>query len=64
MESQAEVHRSEDPVIAHVSHSPLQLDELIRLSGLAAPEVMSRLTLLELQGLIRELPGKFFVLAG
>jgi DNA processing protein len=61
--SQAEAARSEDPVIMHVSHSPLQLDELIRLTGLPTPEVMSRLTLLELQGLIRELPGKFFVLA-
>ena len=63
-ESQAEVQRSEDPLIIHLSHSPMQLDELIRFSGLPAPEVMSRLTLLELQGLIRELPGKFFVLSG
>jgi DNA processing protein len=56
--------RSEDPVIAHLSTTPLQMDELIRAAGLPAPEVMSRLTLLELQGLIRELPGKYFVLAG
>ena len=62
-ESQSEDVRPEDPVAAHLSHTPLQLDELIRFSGLPAPEVMSRLTLLELQGLIRELPGKFFVLS-
>lgn len=56
--------RCEDPIIAHLSGNPLQVDDLIRAAGLPAPEVMSRLTLLELQGLIRELPGKFFVLAG
>jgi DNA processing protein len=53
----------EDPIIAHLSNAPVQLDDLIRTSGLAAGEVMSRLTLLELQGLVRELPGKFFLLA-
>jgi DNA processing protein len=63
-EPQSEALRVEDPLIAHLSHAPLQLDDLIRAAGLPAPEVMSRLTLLELQGLIRELPGKFFVLAG
>jgi DNA processing protein len=62
-ELKSENVRPEDPVAAHLSHTPLQLDELIRFSGLPAPEVMSRLTLLELQGLIRELPGKFFVLS-
>lgn len=54
----------EDPILAHLSLTPVQLDELIRLANLPAPEVMSRLTLLELQGLIQELPGKYFVLAG
>ncbi len=53
----------EDPILTHLSLTPLQVDELIRLSALPAPEVMSRLTLLELQGLVQELPGKYFVLA-
>lgn len=53
----------EDPLLAHLSLTPMQLDELIRLARLSPPEVMSRLTLLELQGLIQELPGKYFVLA-
>jgi len=55
--------RPEDPLLNHLSLSPLQLDELIRLADLPAAEVLSRLTLLELQGLIQELPGKYFVLA-
>jgi DNA processing protein len=62
--SASEALRLEDPVIAHLSNTPLQLDDLIRAAGLPAPEVMSRLTILELQGLIRELPGKYFVLDG
>ncbi len=64
LKPQPEVLLSEDPIIANLSHNPLQLDELIRAVGLPASEVMSRLTLLELQGLIRELPGKFFILGG
>ena len=63
-EPSASALRLEDPIIAHLSNAPLQLDDLIRAAGLSAPEVMSRLTLLELQGLVRELPGKYFVLSG
>jgi DNA processing protein len=63
-EPRADPMISDDPVITLLSHTPLQLDDLIRNAGLPAAEIMSRLTLLELQGLIKELPGKFFVLAG
>ncbi|MCL6621074.1 MAG: DNA-processing protein DprA [Syntrophobacterales bacterium] len=54
----------EDPLLPFLGAEPLQLEELVVLSRLPAPEVLSRLTLLELQGLIRELPGKCYVLAG
>jgi DNA processing protein len=52
----------EDPLIPFLGTEPLQLEELVQASRLPAPEVMSRLTLLELQGLVRELPGKCYVL--
>ncbi len=52
----------EDPLLSLMGSEPIQLDELVQASRLAAPEVMSRLTMLELQGLIRELPGKCYVL--
>ncbi|MBM4285944.1 MAG: DNA-protecting protein DprA [Deltaproteobacteria bacterium] len=52
----------EDPLLPWLGSQPLQLDELVELSRLPAAEVMSRLTLLELQGLVRELPGKCYVL--
>lgn len=56
--------RADDPLLPFLGADPLQLEELVALSRLPAPEVMSRLTLLELQGLIRELPGKCYVLGG
>lgn len=52
----------DDPILPFLGAEPLQLEELVQLSRLPAPEVMSRLTILELQGLVRELPGKCFVL--
>lgn len=55
--------RVDDPLLPLLGSEPLQLEELVGLSRLPAPEVLSRLTLLELQGLIRELPGKCYVLA-
>jgi DNA processing protein len=54
--------RVDDPLLPLLGSEPLQLDELVQASRLPAPEVMSRLTLLELQGLVRELPGKCYVL--
>jgi DNA processing protein len=51
-----------DPLLPFLDSQPLQLDELVQLCGLPAAEVLSRLTMLELQGLVRELPGKCYVL--
>ncbi len=55
---------AEDPLLPFLGADPVQLEELVQASRLPAPEVLSRLTMLELQGLIRELPGKCFVLEG
>ena len=54
--------RLDDPLLPLLGCEPLQLEELVQASNLPVPEVMSRLTLLELQGLVRELPGKCYVL--
>lgn len=56
--------RVDDPLLPLLGSEPLQLEELVQASHLPAPEVMSRLTLLEIQGLVRELPGKCYVLDG
>ncbi len=52
----------EDPLLAFLGSDPMRLDELVQAAKLPASEVLSRLTILELQGLVRELPGKCFVL--
>jgi DNA processing protein len=52
----------EDPLLPFLGSDPVQLEELVQASRLPAAEVLSRLTMLELQGLIREMPGKCFVL--
>jgi DNA processing protein len=52
----------EDPLLALLGSEPLSLEEIVRATRLPAAEVLSRLTILELEGLIRELPGKRYVL--
>ena len=41
---------------------PMQLDALIDRAGLPAGQVLSQLTLLELRGVVRRDPGKFYAL--
>ncbi|MDP3183133.1 MAG: DNA-processing protein DprA, partial [Desulfobaccales bacterium] len=52
----------DDPLLLFIGSDPIQLEELVKASRLPPAEVLSRLTLLELQGLVRELPGKCYVL--
>jgi DNA processing protein len=52
----------EDPLLPLLGSEPLQLDELVQAVRLPVHEILSRLTLLELQGLVKELPGKCYVL--
>ena len=52
----------EDPLLPLLGSEPVQLEELVRTSHLPAKDVLTRLTLLELQGLVKELPGKCYVL--
>jgi DNA processing protein len=53
----------EDPLLPLLGSEPLQLEELVQAAGLPVQDVLSRLTLLELQGLVKELPGKCYVLS-
>jgi len=54
----------EDPLLPLLGSEPLQLEELVQAARLPVQDVLSRLTLLELQGLVKELPGKCYVLGG
>ncbi len=52
----------EDPLLPLLGSEPMQLDELVQTARLPVQDVLTRLTLLELQGLVKELPGKCYVL--
>jgi DNA processing protein len=52
----------EDPLLPLLGSEPVQLEELVQAARLPAKDVLTRLTLLELQGLVKELPGKCYVL--
>ncbi|MDP1762135.1 MAG: DNA-protecting protein DprA, partial [Deltaproteobacteria bacterium] len=54
----------EDPLLPLLGSEPLQLEELVQAARLPVQDVLARLTLLELQGLVKELPGKCYVLGG
>ncbi|HHV58593.1 MAG TPA: DNA-protecting protein DprA [Firmicutes bacterium] len=50
----------EEKVYSLFSERSLHIDELVRRSGLTAQEVTAILMMLELKGLVRQLPGKMF----
>jgi DNA processing protein len=52
----------EGNLLARISTSPVSIDNLIAQTGEKAGEVLNNLLLLELKGLIRQLPGKLFIL--
>jgi DNA processing protein len=53
----------ERTLLALLSHDPLHIDELIRLSGLPTTIVSSTLMVMELKGMIRQFGGMQYVLA-
>ena len=51
----------EDKLLKHLSAGPMNVDQLIVLTGGKSGEILNTLLLLELKGFIRQLPGKQFV---
>jgi DNA processing protein len=52
----------EDPLLQLMGSEPIQLEGLVNACHLPVKDILTRLTLLELQGLVKELPGKCYVL--
>lgn len=50
-----------EPLLALIGDDPASIEELIERSGSSASHVAARLLTLELEGLVRQLPGKRFV---
>ncbi len=53
----------EDKLMKLLTLEPLALDKLVEESGLATQQVLAALMFLELKGLARQLPGKYYVAA-
>jgi DNA processing protein len=53
----------EAALLSHLSHQPLHIDELTRLSELPSGMVSSTLSMMELKGMVQQVGGMSFVLA-
>lgn len=51
-------------IVAQLENGQRLVDDVIADSGLSAPLVLSSLTLLEVKGIVRRLPGRYIALAG
>lgn len=54
----------EEQIYRLLSHDPINLEELISVTGLPAQEVLAAIMFLEIKGLVRQLPGRLYVLRG
>lgn len=54
---------TEKSILAHLSHEPTPVNELVRTLDLPAAEVTSALALMELKGMVRQAGGTSYVLA-
>jgi DNA processing protein len=53
----------EQKIVSLLSQEPKHLDAIAAESGLSVPQVSSLLMMLELKNIVRQLPGKFFVIS-
>lgn len=53
----------EKALLAQISYEPIHIDQISRGAGLPAHVVSSTLTIMELNGLVKQVPGMQYVLA-
>ena len=51
----------EQRIVSLLSLEPMQVDDIITQSGLAAPQVAGMLTILEMKNIVRRVPGNAYV---
>ena len=61
-EASAKLPPDQAAVLAALADGPLQTDEIIRRSGMTASAALGILTMLEIGGLVRTLPGGIYSL--
>jgi DNA processing protein len=57
-----DLSNEEKIIISHLSTTPIHIDELCRKLGYSMQKINSILTLLEVKGLVAQIPGKYFAL--
>jgi len=57
-----DLSEDEKHIISKLSYDPVNFDELLNLTGLSASELASKITMLEIKGKLKTLPGKNFTL--
>jgi DNA processing protein len=55
-------NREEEIIISKITHEPVYIDDLIRLTDLSAPVINSTLIIMEMKGMVRNLGGMKYVL--
>lgn len=58
------VDETEKPVLAVLSNEPVHIDEVCEAAGVPMAQLLNIMFQLEVKGLVRQLPGKFFVRVG
>ncbi len=57
------MQEDEKRVVLAINTGRLHADEIVRLTGMSATDVMTALTMLEIEGTVSQLPGKYFTLS-
>jgi DNA processing protein len=63
-EKNVELTEEESRLLSFFDGEPLHVDELIEQTGFSAREAVSALSLMELKGVVKQLPGKHFIRNG
>jgi DNA processing protein len=59
--AQFKLNEAESKIIARLDHESVHIDQLIAATGLAAGQVNAAVTSLQLKGLLRQLPGSYYI---
>jgi DNA processing protein len=60
-EKAADLDESERKILEIIGEYPLHVDQIVRLGGMEAGDVLGILMKMELMGIVKQLPGKMFV---
>jgi DNA processing protein len=63
-EKERDLSEREKNILSILSYEPTHIDNIVKITGVMVNEILSILLKLEIEGLIKQLPGKFFIKNG